>query len=111
MIADIATLAQSIRDDDTIRAVVRGTAIATVTETGMSTELGRIAGTDTDPERVARRIGILPPKATLDEAHDLFLGLLEPEAFLAQAELSETIHPLTDRVLDRTPALSARPGP
>jgi predicted signal transduction protein with EAL and GGDEF domain len=28
------------------------------------------------------------------------LGLLEPEAFLAQAELSETIHPLTDRVLE-----------
>jgi diguanylate cyclase (GGDEF)-like protein/PAS domain S-box-containing protein len=28
------------------------------------------------------------------------LGLLEPDAFLAQAELSETIHPLTDRVLE-----------
>jgi diguanylate cyclase (GGDEF)-like protein/PAS domain S-box-containing protein len=27
-------------------------------------------------------------------------GLLAPEAFLAQAELSETIHPLTDRVLE-----------
>ena len=34
---------------------------------------------DRHVERVARRVGVLPPKATLDEAHDLFLGLLEPD--------------------------------
>ena len=34
---------------------------------------------DRHVERVARRVGILPPKATLDEAHDLFLGLLQPD--------------------------------
>ena len=33
---------------------------------------------DRHVERVARRVGLLPPKATLDAAHDLFLGLLEP---------------------------------
>ncbi len=34
---------------------------------------------DRHVERVAQRVGILPPKATLDEAHDLFLGLLQPD--------------------------------
>ncbi len=34
---------------------------------------------DRHVERVARRVGLLPAKATIDEAHDLFLGLLEPE--------------------------------
>ncbi len=34
---------------------------------------------DRHVERVSRRVGLLPPKATLDEAHDLFLGLLEPD--------------------------------
>ena len=34
---------------------------------------------DRHVERVARRVGLLPAKATIDEAHDLFLGLLEPD--------------------------------
>ena len=29
--------------------------------------------------RVARRVGLIPPKATIDDAHDLFLGLLRPD--------------------------------
>ncbi len=33
---------------------------------------------DRHVERVSRRIGLIPPKATADQAHDLFLGLLEP---------------------------------
>jgi endonuclease III len=33
---------------------------------------------DRHVERVARRVGLLPPKATVDEAHDLFLGVFEP---------------------------------
>jgi endonuclease-3 len=34
---------------------------------------------DRHVERVMRRVGILPPKATLDEGHDLVLGLYEPD--------------------------------
>jgi endonuclease-3 len=34
---------------------------------------------DRHVERVSRRVGLLPPRATIDEAHDLFLGLLEPD--------------------------------
>jgi endonuclease III len=34
---------------------------------------------DRHVERVARRVGLLPPKATIDQAHDLFLGLLRPD--------------------------------
>ena len=34
---------------------------------------------DRHVERVARRVGLLPPKATIDEAHDLFLGVFEPD--------------------------------
>ena len=34
---------------------------------------------DRHVERVARRVGLVPPKASIDEAHDLFLGLLEPD--------------------------------
>ena len=34
---------------------------------------------DRHVERVMRRVGLLPPKATLDEAHDLVLGLFEPD--------------------------------
>lgn len=34
---------------------------------------------DRHVERVLRRVGILPPKASLDEGHDLVLGLLEPD--------------------------------
>ena len=34
---------------------------------------------DRHVERVARRVGLLPAKATIDEAHDLFVGLLLPD--------------------------------
>lgn len=34
---------------------------------------------DRHVERVMRRVGVLPPKATLDEGHDLVLGLYEPD--------------------------------
>jgi endonuclease III len=34
---------------------------------------------DRHVERVSRRVGLVPPRATIDEAHDLFLGLLEPD--------------------------------
>ena len=34
---------------------------------------------DRHVERVARRVGLIPPKATIDDAHDLFLGLLRPD--------------------------------
>lgn len=34
---------------------------------------------DRHVERVSQRVGLLPPKATADDAHDLYLGLLAPE--------------------------------
>ena len=34
---------------------------------------------DRHVERVARRVGMLPPKANAEEAHDYFLALLEPD--------------------------------
>ncbi len=34
---------------------------------------------DRHVERVSRRVGLLPPKATIDEAHELFLGVFEPD--------------------------------
>ena len=34
---------------------------------------------DRHVERVMRRVGLLPPKATLDAGHDLVLGLFEPD--------------------------------
>ena len=34
---------------------------------------------DRHVERVSRRVGLIPPKASIDDAHDLFLGLLEPD--------------------------------
>ena len=34
---------------------------------------------DRHVERVAQRVGLLPPKATVDEGHDLFLGVFEPD--------------------------------
>jgi endonuclease-3 len=34
---------------------------------------------DRHVERVAQRVGLIGPKATADDAHDLFLGLLEPD--------------------------------
>jgi len=38
---------------------------------------------DRHVERVSKRIGLLPAKATADQAHDLFLGILEPEEMYA----------------------------
>jgi endonuclease-3 len=37
---------------------------------------------DRHVERVARRVGLIPPRATADDAHDLFLGLVPPEQAL-----------------------------
>ena len=37
---------------------------------------------DRHVERVSRRIGLIPPKATADDAHDIFLELLAPEQVL-----------------------------
>ena len=34
---------------------------------------------DRHVERVSHRIGLIPPKATADEAHDLYLAMLRPE--------------------------------
>ena len=34
---------------------------------------------DRHVERVSKRIGLIPPKATADDAHELFLGMLEPD--------------------------------
>jgi endonuclease-3 len=38
---------------------------------------------DRHVERVAKRIGLIPGKATADQAHDLFLELLEPDEMYA----------------------------
>jgi len=37
---------------------------------------------DRHVERVARRVGLIPAKATADEAHDVFLALLGPDEML-----------------------------
>jgi endonuclease-3 len=42
-----------------------------------------VMAVDRHVERVSKRIGLLPPKANPDQAHDLYLGLLEPEAMYA----------------------------
>ena len=34
---------------------------------------------DRHVERVARRVGLIGPKVPVDQAHDLFLGMLEPD--------------------------------
>lgn len=34
---------------------------------------------DRHVDRVVRRVGLLPPKASMDDAHDLVLGLFEPD--------------------------------
>jgi endonuclease-3 len=34
---------------------------------------------DRHVERVTRRVGLMPPKATLDEAHEMFLGVWQPD--------------------------------
>jgi len=38
---------------------------------------------DRHVERVSKRIGLLPPKATPDQAHDLYLGILQPDEMYA----------------------------
>jgi endonuclease III len=38
---------------------------------------------DRHVERVSKRIGLLPPGATADQAHDLYLALLEPDEMYA----------------------------
>lgn len=38
---------------------------------------------DRHVERVSKRIGLIPAKATADQAHDLFLSLLEPDQMYA----------------------------
>jgi endonuclease-3 len=38
---------------------------------------------DRHVERVSKRIGLLPAKATADQAHDLYLGILEPDEMYA----------------------------
>ena len=38
---------------------------------------------DRHVERVSKRIGLLPAKATADQAHDLYLGLLQPDEMYA----------------------------
>jgi endonuclease III len=38
---------------------------------------------DRHVERVSKRIGLIPEKATADQAHDLYLGILEPEQMYA----------------------------
>jgi endonuclease-3 len=42
-----------------------------------------VMAVDRHVERVSKRIGLIPAKATADQAHDLFLGLLEPDEMYA----------------------------
>jgi endonuclease III len=42
-----------------------------------------VMAVDRHVERVSKRIGLIPEKATADQAHDLFLGILEPEEMYA----------------------------
>jgi len=42
-----------------------------------------VMAVDRHVERVSKRIGLIPEKATADQAHDLFLGLLEPDEMYA----------------------------
>jgi endonuclease-3 len=42
-----------------------------------------VMAVDRHVERVSKRIGLIPEKATADQAHDLFLGLLEPDQMYA----------------------------
>jgi endonuclease-3 len=42
-----------------------------------------VMAVDRHVERVSKRIGLLPAKATADQAHDLFLGILEPDEMYA----------------------------
>ena len=38
---------------------------------------------DRHVDRVSHRVGLMPPKATADDAHDLYLALLEPDQMYA----------------------------
>ncbi len=42
-----------------------------------------VMAVDRHVERVSKRIGLIPEKATADQAHDLFLGILEPDDMYA----------------------------
>ncbi len=42
-----------------------------------------VMAVDRHVERVSKRIGLIPAKASADQAHDLFLGLLEPDQMYA----------------------------
>jgi endonuclease III len=42
-----------------------------------------VMAVDRHVERVSKRIGLIPEKATADQAHDLFLGILEPDEMYA----------------------------
>jgi endonuclease III len=42
-----------------------------------------VMAVDRHVERVSKRVGLLPPKATADQAHDLFLGILQPDEMYA----------------------------
>lgn len=42
-----------------------------------------VMAVDRHVERVSKRIGIIPPKATADQAHDLYLELVEPDRMYA----------------------------
>lgn len=42
-----------------------------------------VMAVDRHVERVSKRIGLIPDKATADQAHDLFLGILEPDEMYA----------------------------
>ena len=42
-----------------------------------------VMAVDRHVERVSKRIGLIPEKATADQAHDLYLGLLEPDEMYA----------------------------
>jgi len=42
-----------------------------------------VMAVDRHVERVSKRIGLIPARATADQAHDLFLGLLEPDQMYA----------------------------
>jgi endonuclease III len=42
-----------------------------------------VMAVDRHVERVSKRIGLIPAKATADQAHDLFLGILEPDDMYA----------------------------
>ncbi len=42
-----------------------------------------VMAVDRHVERVSKRIGLIPEKATADQAHDLYLGILEPDQMYA----------------------------